>query len=133
MSLKSLVCVSVAAFGLMVSAKDAAAQNWWNPLGGLSRPAYGTTHGYNPGMNCANGVCKPKPINSAYCPNGNCNVPPCGPNGCGVNSYGYGSNFRAPAYRSTPGYFETQRVPVTRSTNYRLPPTGYGRVNPFYP
>lgn len=142
MSLKSVACVAVAACGLMISAKDASAQSWWNPLGSFSRPAYGSSYGYGSGMNCANGVCTPKPINAAYCPNGNCNVPPCGPNGCGVNSYGansygYGSSYRVPmsvpSYRTTPGYYETQRVPVTRSTNYRGPSNGYGRVSPFYP
>lgn len=149
MSLKSFVCVSVAALGLMVSAKDAAAQGWWNPMGSFNRPAYGTTYGspygYNIGMNCSNGVCKPvsaancpngncsvRGANSAYCPNGNCGISKCGPNGCGVNSLGYGANYRTPAYRTTPGYFET-RVPVTRTSNYRVPSSGYGRVNPFYP
>lgn len=152
MSLKSLGCVAVAACGMMVSAKDASAQSWWNPLNTFNRPAYGSSYGspygYNTGMNCANGVCTPKPMNSAYCPNGNCSSKPvssaycpngncgvskCGPNGCGVNSYGYGSNVPVPAYRTTPGYYQTQRVPVTRSTNYRGPSNGYGRVNPFYP
>jgi hypothetical protein len=158
MSLKSLACVSMAACGLMLSATSAPAQSWWNPLNPYGKPAYGSAGypvgygGYNSGMNCANGVCTPKPAYStAYCPNGNCSATQCGPNGCGpakcgpngcgVNSFGYGSNFgssyRAPSYvptyRTPSSFYETRRVPMSRTSNYRVQPTSYGRVNPFYP
>lgn len=130
MSLKTLACVAVAACGLFVSAKDAAAQNLWNPLNGFNRPAYGS------GSNCRNGFNGMKPIGSASCSNGKCGTQ-CGPAGCGTNNYGYGSNYRLPSnmpsYGTMPGYFDARRLPATRGINHRNPNAGYGGVNPFYP
>ena len=110
----------------------------------MFKPAYTTNYGAP--MNCSNGVCPPVSscpngqcsmgsCATGNCPTGNCPKMQCGPGGCfPANAYRNPGYVPTTNYRpAAPGYYETYRGPVNRTTNFRMPVNGRVGANPFYP